>query len=65
MTLVVTSELDLKKTCASSPQILQQIEYTSKLKKSEDVEPILSFARARNELLTIGGMMWLFLKTGV
>mmetsp|Transcript_1442 Transcript_1442/g.1784 ORF Transcript_1442/g.1784 Transcript_1442/m.1784 type:complete len:144 (-) Transcript_1442:230-661(-) len=64
MTLVVTSELDLKKTCASSPQILQ-IEYTSKLKKSEDVEPILSFARARNELLTIGGMMWLFLKTGV
>mmetsp|Transcript_7477 Transcript_7477/g.10526 ORF Transcript_7477/g.10526 Transcript_7477/m.10526 type:complete len:181 (-) Transcript_7477:163-705(-) len=62
MTLVVTSELVLPKKETESK--ILQVEYTSMLKNIDDVEPILAFAKAKNETLNVGGMMWLFLKTG-
>eukprot|EP00466_Bigelowiella_natans_P004435 jgi/Bigna1/129788/aug1.9_g4496 len=37
MTLVVTSELDLKKTCASSPQILQACSTTTRIKPIDKI----------------------------
>jgi len=62
MTLVVTARIDATKKEDKKKQKLLQVEYTSRLKKHEDIDSIMTIARIKNQVLGVGGKLNLYLQ---